>query len=164
MEVSTQEEADDILDGRGVVLQPGMYAFSDGNGLGGVGVVIVRMRTRKPLSLKSFERLPVLSISSSAGPRSPASNPIAQSRKHSTAWAQTSRSSRARVFRHPRTGPRSRSDSRTNLAEDKHLHLKFKHQPGHRSNWCGRHDFARFNARAHELAMQASNTSVSSGS
>lgn len=43
MEVSSREEDQAILDGHGVVLKAGSYAFDDGNGLGGVGVVLVGM-------------------------------------------------------------------------------------------------------------------------
>jgi hypothetical protein len=42
VEVSSAEEGWAILDG-GVRLDPGLYAFTDANDLGGVGVVIVRM-------------------------------------------------------------------------------------------------------------------------
>lgn len=42
VEVSSAEEGWAILNG-GVKLKPGLYAFTDANALGGVGVVIVRM-------------------------------------------------------------------------------------------------------------------------
>jgi hypothetical protein len=41
--VSSRDEGEAILSGRGVVLPPGLYAFTDGSGEGGVGLVIVRM-------------------------------------------------------------------------------------------------------------------------
>jgi hypothetical protein len=37
--VATREKAEAMLEGRGVVLPPGMYAFTDGNAKGGVGIV-----------------------------------------------------------------------------------------------------------------------------
>lgn len=42
------------------------------------------------------------------------------------------------------------------LRDIKRLHLEFLHQPGHRSTWAGRHDLARFNKRADELATEGS--------
>jgi ribonuclease HI len=42
--VSSREEAEAILSGRGIRLPPGVYAFTDGNHLGGVGVVFVMQR------------------------------------------------------------------------------------------------------------------------
>jgi hypothetical protein len=45
--VKDREEAEAILSGAGVVLGPGLYAFTDGNGQGGVGVVLVRMAAEK---------------------------------------------------------------------------------------------------------------------
>ncbi len=42
------------------------------------------------------------------------------------------------------------------LAERKDLQVSFLHQRGHRSTWAGRHDLARFNRRADELATEGS--------
>jgi hypothetical protein len=42
MNVYDKDGADAILSGRGLVLAPGRDAFADANGLGGIGVVIVR--------------------------------------------------------------------------------------------------------------------------
>ena len=40
--VATREHAEAMLRGEGTALTPGLWAFVDGNHLGGVGVVIVR--------------------------------------------------------------------------------------------------------------------------
>jgi hypothetical protein len=43
-------------------------------------------------------------------------------------------------------------DSCKQIVEDKRLDLSFQWQKGHTSSWPGRHDVARFNARADALA------------
>ena len=42
------------------------------------------------------------------------------------------------------------------LVKDKRLRLGFKWQKGRTSSWAGRHDLARFNGRADELATLGS--------
>ena len=34
------------------------------------------------------------------------------------------------------------------------LSVEYQHQPGHRSGWAGRHDYATFNKRADEFASE----------
>lgn len=43
MWVADRDEGGAILNGRGVILPAGSYAFTDGNGEGGVGVVLLDM-------------------------------------------------------------------------------------------------------------------------
>lgn len=38
------------------------------------------------------------------------------------------------------------------LARERGITVAFRHQPGHRTTWAGRDDFAQFNARADTLA------------
>ena len=42
--VSSHEEAIAMLEGDGIVLTPGVYAFVDGNAQGGVGVILVEQQ------------------------------------------------------------------------------------------------------------------------
>src|SRR5205814_8384651 len=42
--VGSREQAEAMLRGEGTALEPGLYAFVDGNHLGGVGVVLVERR------------------------------------------------------------------------------------------------------------------------
>lgn len=54
VEVSSEQEGWDVLNG-GIRLAPGLYAFTDANAVGGVGVVIVRMpggETSEPVILE----------------------------------------------------------------------------------------------------------------
>lgn len=60
------------------------------------------------------------------------------------------------VVKPPRSGPlRVLTEACAHERDERHLVVEFLHQPGHRSTWAGRHDLARFNARADELATQA---------
>ena len=49
-------------------------------------------------------------------------------------------------------------DACREIVERKHLDLEFVWQKGHTSSWAGRHDKARFNARADQLATEGSST------
>jgi hypothetical protein len=56
MEVASWEEGDATLAGEGVRLEPGFYAFTDGNALGGIGLVLVKMHDGDDLEI--VEELP----------------------------------------------------------------------------------------------------------
>src|SRR5262249_49934733 len=48
--VTSRTEAEAILRGETVTLPPGVYAFIDGNHLGGVGIVFVKQRVGAPVT------------------------------------------------------------------------------------------------------------------
>lgn len=58
MKVCSREDAYAILADKGVVLPPGLYAFTDGNSSGGVGVAIVRMGDGQNAEPQVEQRIP----------------------------------------------------------------------------------------------------------
>lgn len=183
--VKSREEAQAILDGTGVVLPPGLYAFTDGNALGGVGVVIVRVGEQ------SNEPQVIHEIATSAGqvfnavgiPGLESDREVddALGRLHNilaemAALYAALREVSVRVeitIVHDYKGVSAFMEGRWqakdpivesvvsachDLAAEKELQLRFLHQHGHMSTWAGRHDLARFNGRADALARQGGPT------
>jgi hypothetical protein len=180
MRVETQEEGEAILAG-GVILDTGWYAFTDGNALGGVGVVLVRMADGEDepevvneiaASVKevlgeaaipglesdlevdeSLDRLANI-LAEMAGlyaaiNASPDGSRVTIVHDYMGVGAFMRKEWRARNSIVDAVGSVSRS-----LAERKGLQLRFQHQASHRSSHARRHDFARFNGRADELAAE----------
>lgn len=182
MKVSSQEEADNILSGKGVVLAPGLYAFTDGNHFGGVGVVIVQMghdESIEPQVLqevvtsvnKVFRGAAIPELESDLAVNDALERLGANLAELAAAYAAVVECAPATdvtiVYDNESVGAlmqgrgrakdsaaraivyRSKQD-----AEKKQLSMSFKHQPGHRSTWAGRHDLAKYNALADELAAR----------
>jgi ribonuclease HI len=179
MKVTDRAEGEAVLAG-GVILEPGMYAFTDGNAGGGVGVVIVRMpddHGADPEVLReirtSVDR--VLRKSSVTGLESPdeidhalgsLANILAElAALYAALEALPSSIEATIVYDYAGVGAFMNGEWRSRdrvvralvaaakeLSERKGLRLKFRHQHGHRSTFAGRHDLARFNARADQLA------------
>lgn len=186
MKVQTRAEADAILSGRGVVLPRGLYVFTDGNAMGGVGVVLVEMANdgdepviRDEIAASVAEVFDNFEI---AGLDSPAAieaaltrcrNVLAEmaglylgirrlpARKPATvvhdyegvgAWMDDGLAKPWRKAKDPVLGAVV-SACRV-LRDEKGIELSYRQQRGHRSDWAGRHDFARFNRLADELATQ----------
>lgn len=177
--VSSREEADAILTGRGVVLPPGLYAFTDGNGDGGVGLVVVRMANEvedpqiaKEIASSVGEVLKSSAFSQLAGDAmegAPRKSPSTLAEVcavyiavrelpeqgeativHDWVGVADWMEERVRAAKNPVV--RTVVSSALELRKKKRLKLTFRRQPGHRSAWAGRHDFARFNKQADELA------------
>ena len=178
--VRDEAEAQALLEGIGVVLEPGLHVFTDGNHRGGVGVVIVWMNDNP-----SDDPIVVAEIASSVGRifyggvvpalgsneevevaleksrnvlaelgglylalwQSPADSAITIVHDYEgvAAWMTDKWKANEPVVR-------SIVDCCKQIAEDKRLDLSFHWQKGHTSSWAGRHDLARFNARADALA------------
>jgi len=178
MEVSSWKEGEDILSGKGVRLEPGLYAFTDGNELGGVGLVLVRMRdgdeleTLKDLSTNVHEVLGGLELETGetvdAG-LSRTKNILSEMTAFYLAVTELPTRSTVMVV-HDYMGIADWIEGRSKRAKDsllrwviertkdliaeKELTLTFRHQKGHRSDWAGRHDYARLNRQADDLAKR----------
>lgn len=184
MKVSTREEAHSILNGTGVVLPPGAYAFSDGNALGGVGVVLVQMSERadEPVAKKEiatsvheiFRDRPLPGLTSAdevQGALDRRRNILCEVAALFVAIEEIPAGSDVTIV-HDYVGIADWMEKRSRpprdaalksvitecmqVSERKRLKIRYLHQPGHRSTWAGRHDLARFNARADALATQGS--------
>jgi ribonuclease HI len=177
--VKSREEADALLAGTGVVLAPGFYAFVDGNHLGGVGVVLVEVTSDEPRVVAEvaasvtnvFAGAGIASLDSARAIRQVLGrlrNVLAELGGLYAALAEAAAGSQLTVI-HDFEGVGAWMEGRWRaqdavvrevvaacqaLAREKSLRLTFLHQPGHRSSWVGRHDLARFNARADALAVK----------
>jgi ribonuclease HI len=184
MKVSSREEADAILSGKGVVLAPGLYAFTDGNSSGGVGVAIVQMgddERAKPQALEKvatsvtqvFRGAAMAELESDLvvnDARERLSMHLAEIAAVYVAVSKLPSGTDATIVYDRKAvgavmeGQSQERDPATRaivsrskqVAEDKQLHLSFKFQPGHGSEWAGRHDYAKYNALADELAQEGS--------
>jgi ribonuclease HI len=188
MEVSSREEGEAILHAHGVVLKPGSYAFTDGNGLGGVGVVLVSMDgdDNEPVTVKEipssvadvFRGSPIRGLESNesiAEALGRQQNILAEMAALFLALRELPEEAEVTIV-HDYVGVRNWMEGLSKLPKDpalkavvlacgdlregKSLRLTFLHQPGHRSDWAGRHDLARFNRRADELATEGAKSRV----
>ena len=96
--VSSREVAEAMLSGEGLQLEPGLYAFVDGNAMGGIGVVLVEQRDAEPAATREIATT-VYDVF--ARPASPVSTPAPRSRRRPTRSRTSSRSS---VPSMPRSG------------------------------------------------------------
>jgi ribonuclease HI len=179
MRVADQEEGKAILYGPGVILPAGSYAFTDGNGEGGVGVLLLDMdesgepqneREFRSHVLDVFKRYPLPDPASEAEVNEALSRQgnalaemaacylalqemrdgVAVTVVHDNAAVGDWMEQRSKVRR---SGVlRSLVAEGLALLERKNPRPGFRHQYGHRSDWVGRHDYAHYNKRAHELA------------
>jgi ribonuclease HI len=179
--VASREEAEAMLRGEGVALEPGLYAFVDGNHEGGVGVVIARKRKRRAVEVVQELSLSVLEVFDGAGVGPLASeravraelirlrNVLAELGALWAAITHLPEGSRATVV-HDYEGVgawmtgRWRAKDETVAAivaacraraSERRLALDFRHQRGHQSTWAGPNELAALNARADALATHA---------
>jgi len=169
-----------MLRGEGAALAPGLYAFVDGNHLGGVGVVVVDATGEEPraveeLGLTVREVFAGGAVTSLATPKAIAAalerlrNVLAELAALYLALRLVPEGASVTVV-HDYEGVGAWMDGRwktkdplvaevvaacKTLAADRRLTLSFRHQRGHQSSWAGRDDFAHFNARADALATDA---------
>jgi ribonuclease HI len=178
--VSRREVAEAMLRGDGVRLDPGLYAFVDGNAMGGVGVVLVE---RDPGGADALEERATTVYEVFGG----AAVPGLGARREITAATDRLRNVLAELAGlhaalrmapagaaltvvHDYEGVGAWMDGRWKardplvadivaacraLARERRLRVAFRHQSGHESTFAGRNDFARYNARADALATDA---------
>jgi ribonuclease HI len=178
--VARRDVAEAMLRGDGVRLEPGLYAFVDGNALGGVGVVLVE-RDASGADTVHERATTVYEVFGGAG------LPALDSRQKITAATDRLRNVLAELAGlhaalgmapagaaltvvHDYEGVGAWLEGRWKardplvadivaacraLARERRLRVLFRHQSGHESTFAGRNDFARYNARADALATDA---------
>jgi ribonuclease HI len=178
--VASRTQAEAMLRGEGSALAPGLYAFVDGNHLGGVGVVIVDATGEEPRVVEELgvtvrevflggavKSLATTSAIAAALER--LRNVLAELAALYLALRPVPGGAAVTVV-HDYEGIGAWMDGRWKtkdpvvaeivaackaLASARRLTLTFRHQRGHQSSWAGRDDFAHFNARADALASEA---------
>ena len=178
--VASRAQAEAMLRGEGTALTPGLYAFVDGNHLGGVGVVLVDASGEAPEVLEELGMTVTQVFEGGAVP--PRATPgaiaaaLARLRNVLAELAALYLSLRlvpeggAVTVVHDYEGVGAWMTGRWKtkdplvaevvaackaLASSRRLTLAFQHQRGHQSTWAGRDDLAHFNARADALASDA---------
>ena len=178
--VHDRSEAEALLAGNGVVLTPGLYVFTDGNDRGGVGVVVVWMSedsTKEPHVVSeiatSVGRIFYGDFVAGLGSDDEIQEALQESRNvlgelgglYLALWQAPEEAELTIVqdyngMAHWMKGewkvdnPVSKAIVAVSkeIVKTKKLDLRFHWQKSHTSSWAGRHDFARFNKRADELA------------
>ena len=177
--VSSRAEAERALHGVPLTLPRGTYAFLDGNHRGGIGIVFVQQlrdgRTVKEVSTTVDQ---VFGDSAIPGLSSPESirealdrirNILAELGALYEALHRIAPKTALEVV-HDYVGIEAwmRGRWRTKdslvraivstcrrLVEEKQLEIEFRHQRGHASTFLSKNDFARYNAKADQLATEA---------
>lgn len=178
--VASRAQAEAMLRGEGVALPSGLWAFVDGNSLGGVGVVLVDAGGEAPTEVETLgltvrEVFAGGAVASLATPSAVAAalarlrNVLAELAALFLALRLAPEGSTLTVV-HDYEGVGAWMDGRWKtkdplvaeivaaskaLAAARRLRLAFRHQRGHQASWAGRDDFAHFNARADALATEA---------
>ena len=179
--VASRAQAEALLRGEVTELTPGLYAFVDGNHLGGVGVVIVERPADGEPGIVEALGLTVYEVFATAGLRALSTraavkaalerlrNVLAELGALHLALRLVAEGSAVTVV-HDYEGVgawlerrwRTRDplvaeivDACRDLIERRRLTVRFRHQRGHSAAWVGRDDFAHFNARADTLASEA---------
>lgn len=185
--VEDRDEAVALLEGRPIVLSPGLHVFTDGNHRGGVGVVVVWMGSDpdgEPVPVTEIatsvdrvfrgEMISLLDSDESVDEAiAKSGNVLAELGGLYLALWQAPEKAALRIV-HDYQGVSAWLEGRwrandpvvksvvercRELAATKQLTLEFLWQRGHTSTWAGRNDFARFNNRADELATRGAETS-----
>ncbi|MEX0756082.1 MAG: ribonuclease H family protein [Actinomycetota bacterium] len=183
MGVTSREKAESILDGEGVKLPPGRWAFTDANAAGGVGIVIVDQDAHGEATSQETSTTvqEILKDSGIPGLRTSREVDKALGDLHNILSEMSGfyavlkdavqGSKLAVVYDYKGVekwmveGGWKDAKSPVIAAlvtackqqiRDRDLQVSFQHQKGHSSTWAGRDDFARWNGRADQLATQAS--------
>jgi ribonuclease HI len=177
--VTSRAIAEAMLQGEGLRLEPGAYAFIDGNAMGGIGVVLVEQPPSGPPSVVE-KATTVYEVFARAG------IPSLDTRSKITAAVNSLQNILAELGAlyaavelapgpevtvvHDYAGVGAWLESRWKVKnpivadvvaacrariETRGLRIRFRHQPGHQSTFAGRNDFAAYNARADKLATEA---------
>jgi hypothetical protein len=178
--VSSRAVAEAMLRGDGVRLEPGTYAFVDGNAMGGIGVVLVEQGESGPVEVREFattvyevfDLAAIPSLDTRAKITAAANglqNILAELGGLHAAVRKLSPGSAVTVV-HDYEGVGAWLEGRwkaknpivaevvaacRHLITAGHLAVTFRHQRGHESTFAGRNDFAAYNARADALATEA---------
>jgi hypothetical protein len=181
MAVSSPEKAQAILDGPGVILPRGSYAFTDGNSAGGVGVVLVEQGQEGPPSVREI-RSSVREVFIEHGPaglESPTEVDDASRRLRNVLAElaalylalRTATPGGELTVVHDFEGVSAWTEGRWKakdpvvaalidrcglLIEERGLRISFQQQNSHRSTWAGRDDYVYWNSRADALASEGS--------
>jgi len=178
--VASRAQAEAMLRGEGAALDRGLYAFVDGNHLGGVGVVLVDGTADEPAVMEALgmtvtEVLAGGGVASLTEPTAIAAalarlrNVLAELAALYLALRLAPEGSALTIVHdYEGVGAWMTGRWKTNdvlvaevvaacktLAATRRLTLGFRHQRGHQSSWAGRDDFAHFNAQADALATEA---------
>jgi ribonuclease HI len=178
--VSSRAVAEAMLRGEGLQLEPGNYAFVDGNAMGGIGVVLVelgpsglpsvRERTTTVYEVFGGAGIPALDTRSKITAATDGlQNILAELGGLYAALKAVPAGSTLTVV-HDYEGVGAWLEGRwkaknpivaevvaacRGLIEAGGLRVTFRHQRGHESTFAGRNDFAKYNARADKLATDA---------
>ena len=178
--VASRAVAEAMLRGEGLQLEPGAYAFVDGNAMGGIGVVLVEQREAGPASVRElattvydvFGRAGLPSLDARAkitAATDSLRNILAELGGLYAALEEIPTGSAVTVV-HDYEGVGAWLEGRWKakhpivadvvaacraLVGARRLRVRFRHQRGHESTFAGRNDFAAYNARADQLATEA---------
>jgi ribonuclease H-related protein len=179
--VATREQAEAMLRGEGTALTPGLWAFVDGNHLGGVGVVIVEKIGDEEESVVEQGGFTVAEVLAGAGISLLSSkkaisdalgrlrNILAELAAFYLALTLAPEGATVTVV-HDYEGIGAWMEERWKtkdpvvaeivgacraLIERRRLRVAYRHQRGHQAAWAGRDDFAHYNAKADALATEA---------
>jgi ribonuclease HI len=179
--VASQELAEAMLRGDGTALTPGLWAFVDGNHLGGVGVVIVEKVDDEQETVVEQGGYTVAEVLSGAGiPALPSKKAINDALgKLRNILAEMSAlylaltlvpEGAAVTIVHDYEGVGAWMTGRWKAKDpivaqivaachgriqERRLRAVYRHQRGHQSAWAGRDDFAHYNGKADALATEA---------
>jgi hypothetical protein len=178
--VSSRAIAEAMLSGEGLTLEPGAYAFVDGNGMGGIGVVLVEQGEAGPVSVKDraatvyevfgHAGIPSLGTRSKITAATDSLRNILAELGALYAALEASAPGSPLTVVHDYEGVGAWLEGRwkaknpivaevvtacRGLIEGRRLRVRFRHQRGHESTFAGRNDFAAYNARADKLATEA---------
>jgi ribonuclease HI len=177
--VASRGVAEAMLSGEGLRLEPGAYAFVDGNAMGGIGVVLVEQGAG-PASVRELATtvydvfghagIPGLETRSKITAATDSlQNILAELGALYAALKEAAGGSALSVV-HDYEGVGAWLEGRWKvknpivaevvsacraLIDTRGLHVRFRHQRGHESTFAGRNDFAAYNARADKLATEA---------
>ena len=179
--VANREQAEAMLRGEATALTPGLWAFVDGNHLGGVGVVIVEKKhdeQESGLEQGGFTVVEVLAGAGIPGLESTKAisaalgrlrNILAELAALYLALKLVPEGAAATIV-HDYEGVGAWMEGRWKardavvaaltaacraLVEARRLRVSYRHQRGHQASWAGRDDFAHYNAKADALATEA---------
>ena len=179
--VASEETAHAMLRGEGAALTPGLWAFVDGNHLGGVGVVIVEKTDGDDESILEAGGYTVVEVLAGAGIPGLASpkaisdalgrlrNVLAELAALHLALTLVPDGAAVTIV-HDYEGVGAWMERRWKakdpmvaavveaaraVIDRRGLSVSFRHQRGHQAAWAGRDDFAHYNAKADALATEA---------
>jgi hypothetical protein len=174
--VDSRAEAEALLSGKAVTLAPGLFAFTDGNHFGGVGLVLVRVDAKGDHETRDFSRH-VAAILVAAGLDLDAAAELDRIRQVLAELAallmalleapegetltviHDYEGVGAWMMRRWQTKDptvRLLVERARAIGKERGLTLRFERQAAHRSAAAGRNDRIAYNARADELARAAS--------